>query len=202
MSDKTDIVVHKPELTFIQKLVAIQATLIASKDKENKFGGFSYRTAEGILAAVKPHLERHSLFMSINDVIVVHGEGDRARFYLESTVTVTDGVNSKSTAALAREPLEKKGTDASQITGAASSYARKYALNGFWGIDDAKADPDANHGSEDMMAKVDTVLAACKTKEEAVAKMQAIKASKATTPTVMKYAVEEFNKKFPKEVAK
>ncbi len=189
---------NKNELTFFQKLTAIQYELVASKDKENKFGGFSYRTAEGILKAVKPHLHKHGLFMSIQDDIVTRGEGDQTRFYLETTVSVTDGATYLETKAMARESLSKKGMDDAQVTGAASSYARKYALNGMFGIDDSKQDPDSNHGNEALMAKVDAAISACNTKEEAIEKMQSIKASPACNKAVLKYATDKFNAKFNK----
>lgn len=202
------------ELSFYQKLSKIQNELVAKKDKENKFGGFSYRTAEGILAAVKPHLAAHGLFLSIQDEIVfigregVHETSSQAaehkvttarevgRYYLRSTVSVTDGEKTHSVSAMARESFSKKGMDDAQVTGACSSYARKYALNGFFGIDDSKQDPDANHGSDAMMAKVDEVLDACTTREEAIQKMQAIKKSPKCNKAVLKYATEKFNSKF------
>lgn len=212
------------ELSFYEKLSDIQSKLVAAKDKENKFGGFSYRTAEGILAAIKPHLATHKLFMYITDEIVQIGSENEVtsetnnhkvtkdglvttnttksltkdgRFYLRATVTVTDGKDTVSTFAMARESLDKKGMDTAQITGAASSYARKYALNGMWGIDDAKQDPDAKTGDDAMMKRVDTALDSCKTREEAVTKMGAIKASPACTPSVLKYAMAKFKEKFP-----
>ena len=180
------------EVSFYEKLTAIQSTLVASKDKENKFGGFSYRTAEGILKAVKPLLKTHNLFMSIQDDVVMVGD----RFYVRATVKVTDGTNTETAFAYAREPLSKKGCDEAQITGASSSYARKYALNGMWGIDDAKQDPDANHGNQELMTKVDAAIDGCATKEEAVTKLQAIKASPACNKEVLRYATTKFNEKF------
>lgn len=185
------------ELTFHEKLVAIQSELVASKDKENKFGGFSYRTAEGILAAVKPHLAKHGLFLTIQDDIVTRGEGERERFYLQATVTITDGSGTISVSALARESLSKKGMDDAQVTGASSSYARKYCLNGMFAIDDSKQDPDTNHGSDEMNSKVDEILAKCATREEAIEKLGAIRKSKMGTPSVLKYAAEKFKEKFP-----
>ena len=179
-------------LNFFEKLTEIQATLVASKDKENKFGGFSYRTAEGILKAVKPHLKTFGLFMSINDEIEMIGD----RYYVKAVVMVTDGTNTHTASAYARESLTKKGMDDAQVTGASSSYARKYALNGMWGIDDAKQDPDANHGNQELMTKVDAAIDGCATKEEAVTKLQAIKASPACNKEVLRYATTKFNEKF------
>lgn len=126
-------------MEFWEKLVAIQNDLKAPKDKENKFGGFRYRSCEGILEAVKPLLAREGLVLSISDEIVeVTG-----RVYVKATATITDGTNSQQVTAYAREADTKKGMDPSQVTGASSSYARKYALNGLFCIDDAKdADTD------------------------------------------------------------
>lgn len=125
----------RPE--FIAKVATIQATLNAPKGQLNSFGGYRYRSAEDILTAVKPLLG--GLILSISDEILLIGD----RFYVKATATITDGEHEQSTSALAREPLNKKGADESQITGMASSYARKYALNGLFAIDDAKdADTD------------------------------------------------------------
>lgn len=126
-------------MEFWEKLVAIQNDLKAPKDKENKFGGFRYRSCEGILEAVKPLLAREGLVLSISDEIIeVTG-----RVYVKATATITDGTNSQQVTAFAREADTKKGMDPSQVTGASSSYARKYALNGLFCIDDAK-DPDTD----------------------------------------------------------
>lgn len=126
-------------MEFWEKLVAIQNDLKAPKDKENKFGGFRYRSCEGILEAVKPLLAREGLVLSISDEIIeVTG-----RVYVKATATITDGTNSQQVTAYAREADTKKGMDPSQVTGASSSYARKYALNGLFCIDDAK-DPDTD----------------------------------------------------------
>lgn len=128
---------------FIKKLSKVQSELKAPKDLFNKFGGYSYRSAEGIMEAVKPLLAREGLILTVCDDIVLVGE----RYYVKATATITDGVNSLSNSAFAREAGEKKGQDDSQITGATSSYARKYALNGLLCIDDTKdADATNTHG--------------------------------------------------------
>lgn len=135
-------------MEFWEKLVAIQNDLKAPKDKENKFGGFRYRSCEGILEAVKPLLFRYGLVLSISDEIVeVTG-----RVYVKATATITDGTNSQQVTAYAREPDAKKGMDPAQVTGATSSYARKYALNGLFCIDDAK-DPDTDEYQKQTRAK-------------------------------------------------
>lgn len=125
---------------FYENIIHVQATLNAPKNQYNSFGKYSYRSCEDILGALKPLLAERGLFQFINDEIVLIGE----RYYVKSTVTVTDGENSISNSALAREAETKKGMDDSQITGATSSYSRKYALNGMWNIDDTKdADTEA-----------------------------------------------------------
>jgi hypothetical protein len=131
----------------MEKLVKIQSELKAPKSLFNKFGGYSYRSAETILEAVKPLLTKYNMMLIITDDVVNLED----RFYIKATATVTDiksGI-SISSAALAREPFNKKGSDESQITGAASSYARKYALNGLFAIDDGvDADSQNKHESE------------------------------------------------------
>lgn len=126
-------------MNFYEKLIEIQTTLNAPKNQYNKFGKYAYRNCEDILQALKPHLSKHKLFQKITDELVnIDG-----RYYVKATVTVTDGEVSESNSAYAREDEVKKGMDGAQITGAASSYSRKYCLNGFWGIDDNK-DPDSD----------------------------------------------------------
>lgn len=120
------------------KLWTIQQTLNAPKNQRNNFGGYSYRSAEDILEAVKPLLQNVTL--TLNDEIVLIGE----RYYVKATATLSDGEDAIAVTAYAREEENKRGMDASQLTGATSSYARKYALNGLFCIDDAKdADTDA-----------------------------------------------------------
>ncbi|EFA1899504.1 ERF family protein [Escherichia coli] len=121
-----------------KKLLTIQQTLNAPKGQYNKFGGYSYRSAEDILEAVKPLLQNVTLMVS--DEIVLIGD----RYYVKATATLSDGEDSISATAFAREEKEQKGMTAGQLTGATSSYARKYALNGLFCIDDAKdLDTDA-----------------------------------------------------------
>lgn len=176
---------------LIRKLVDVQERLVAKKGKQNKFGGFNYRTAESILAAVKPLLAEHGLFIMLSDVIETEGEGDKERFYLKTTVLITDGENQISNSAYARETLDKKGMDQAMITGAASSYARKYALAGMFGIDDEGLDPDRGHTK--MMEAVDKKFAACKTQEDADKQLAQVKAAK-VDKAVKDYAVEVHSK--------
>lgn len=135
----------------MNKLAEIQQKLKAPKNQRNKFGNYNYRSCEDILEAVKPLLGDSVLL--VTDEIVQIGE----RYYVKATVQFITSDGKKSVSAFARETFDKKGMDAAQITGAASSYARKYALNGLFCIDDTK-DPDTN-------APPDTKTAA-KTKEE------------------------------------
>lgn len=128
------------------KLQQIQSELVAPKDKLNKFAGYNYRSAEGILEALKPHLEKHKAIVTLSDEMVLVGD----RVYVKATACFTADGESISVNAFAREPEDKKGSDASQITGAASSYARKYALNGLFCIDDTKdADATNDHGMKE-----------------------------------------------------
>ncbi len=126
------------------KLGAVQNDLKAPKNQTNNFGGYKYRSAEDILQAAKPLCIANGLVLTLSDAVELVGE----RFYIKATATVTEaetGAQIMATA-YAREPATKKGSDESQITGMASSYARKYALNGLFAIDDTKdADTDEYH---------------------------------------------------------
>ena len=135
---------EKKEKTIYEKLLAVQNELKAPKDKRNNFGGYNYRSCEGILEAVKPLLQEQGLMLTIKDEVVNIGD----RYYVRATALLDDISSNGEIAitALAREEEAKKGMDASQITGTASSYARKYALNGLFLIDDTKdADTDEFH---------------------------------------------------------
>lgn len=126
------------KLTLHEKLSAIQKELKAPKSRFNKFGGFAYRNCEDILDAVKKHLD--GLIVTISDEMVLVG----TRHYVKATAVLSDGTHTVFVSAYAREPELKKGMDEAQITGATSSYARKYALNGLFCIDDSK-DADSDH---------------------------------------------------------
>ena len=127
-------------LTAHEKLVSIQSELKAPKSQTNAFGKYKYRSCEDILEAVKPLLKEHGLSLTISDEIVEVG----GRVYVKATATISDEEHGHSVTAFARESLEQKGMSDAQITGAASSYARKYALNGLFLIDDTK-DSDATN---------------------------------------------------------
>lgn len=124
-------------MTIYEKLAAIQAKLKAPKDLENKFGGYRYRSAEGILEAVKPLLTENKCVLLLKDGL----ESIEGRVYIKATAQFFDTTAPETfleVTAYAREDESKKGMDACQVTGAASSYARKYALNGLFCIDDNK----------------------------------------------------------------
>ena len=116
----------------------IQRALVAPKNERNNFGNYAYRTCEGILAALKPLLEAENATVTLTDEVVAIGE----RIYVKATATLASDEGTASTSAYAREAQTKKGMDESQITGMASSYARKYALCGLFAIDGG-ADADA-----------------------------------------------------------
>ena len=129
--------------TIHEKLSQIQSKLNAPKGQYNSFGKYNYRNCEDILQALKPILSEHKCHVSLSDEVVIVGN----RFYIKATATITDSENNSfSTTAFAREAESKKGMDESQVTGSTSSYARKYALNGLFAIDDNKdADMLNNH---------------------------------------------------------
>ena len=134
-----------------QKLQGIQSSLKAPKGQTNKFGGYRYRSAEDILEALKPLLGEWGCSLILLDEMVEVG----GRVYVKATANLIDNETESvlSTSAFAREAEVKKGMDDAQITGSASSYARKYALNGLFAIDDTK-DPDATntHGKDRSQA--------------------------------------------------
>lgn len=132
----------------MKTLNKIQKELNVPKGQMNNFGNYRYRSCEDILEAVKPLLGNATL--TISDEMVMLGD----RFYVKATAALKDGEETTSVTAYAREALEKKGMDTAQITGATSSYARKYSLNGLFCIDDVKdADSTNTHGKEDKAPK-------------------------------------------------
>ena len=134
---------------ILKKLSIIQQELKAPKGQYNNYGGYKYRSCEDILEAVKPLLKKQGLALTIkDDLIAIDG-----RFYIKAIAQLFDetGKEIAFTTALAREEETKKGMDASQLTGSTSSYARKYALNGLFAIDDTKdADATNTHGKEEI----------------------------------------------------
>ena len=132
-----------------KKLMAIQSELKAPKGQRNSFGNYNYRSCEDIVEAVKPLLKKHECTLTLSDEVFIALD----RVYIKATAPFT-GDSVLEVTALAREPLDKKGMDSSQITGTASSYARKYALNGLFLIDDTKdADTDSYHKTTNKPTK-------------------------------------------------
>ena len=129
--------------TIQEALGDIQVNMKAPKTQVNDFGGYSFRSAEDILNAAKPFIKKHKCILLLNDELVLMMD----RFYVKATAKLMKGEESISVDAFARETENKKGMDEAQITGSASSYARKYALNGLFCIDDVK-DAD-NHDNSD-----------------------------------------------------
>ena len=152
-----------------KKLATIQSRLKAPKNQYNSFGKYKYRSCEDILEALKPLANEQGCTITIEDSPIMVGEWH----YIQATATLSDGYNSTSVKAYARESETKSGMDSSQITGTASSYARKYALNGLFAIDDTK-DADTMDNRQKVepnpeakeLAKVKAQLKQAKTADE------------------------------------
>ena len=132
-------------------LSKIQAAIKAPKGQFNNFGKYKYRSCEDIVEAVKPVINSLGFYLILSDQLVNIGN----RFYIEATATISNGLETFSAKALAREEESKKGMDGAQVTGASSSYARKYALNGLFAIDDTK-DSDATNNGKDIEPEFDS----------------------------------------------
>lgn len=141
------------QVVLTQRVGDIQHRLKAPKGQYNSFGKYNYRSCEDILEGVKPLLKEHNLALLINDEIVQIGE----RYYVKATAKITDGREIVSATAYAREPDNKKGMDESQITGATSSYARKYALNALLCIDDTKDADTMDNNKKPVQQTQETV---------------------------------------------
>lgn len=166
-------------MSIYEKLIALQGELKAPKGNYNSFGKYKYRSCEDILEAVKPLLKKYGLALILTDDVLECG----GRIYIKATASLTDteGGTRIGNTAFARESAEKKGMDDSQVTGTASSYARKYALNGLFLIDDTKdADTDEykrqtqavgraiemlGTGSDEQMASAEEVANAVNTQQ-------------------------------------
>ena len=132
-------------IDLFRKLLIVQMALKAPKNQKNTFGNYNYRSCEDIVEAVKPILVENNLLLTISDELVQKGE----RYYIKATIIITDTETGKKheVSGYAREEENKKGMDSMQLTGATSSYARKYALNGMFAIDDTKdSDATNEHG--------------------------------------------------------
>ena len=144
-------------MEIYKKLMGIQTKLKAPKSQRNSFGNYNYRSCEDILEAVKPLLDEFKVALTIKDEIILIGE----RYYIKATATLIDidTGDTTETSAYARESAEKRGMDSSQVTGATSSYARKYALNGLFAIDDNKdADATNTHGKDTIKVNMTPAL--------------------------------------------
>ena len=139
-------------------LQQIQSELKANKSQFNKFGGYSYRSCEDILEAAKPVLAKYGASIVLSDEIVLIGD----RYYVKATATIKTTDESESTTAYAREAVARKCMDESQITGSASSYARKYALSGLFALDDNK-DADTMDNRQQAAPKAETPAVDLKT---------------------------------------
>ena len=146
------------------KLAKVQIELKAPKTQFNKFGGYHYRKAEDILEAVKPILVKHGLTILCTDDLVSVNE----RYYVKASAILVDTEDGESitVTAFAREEEDKKGMDGSQITGASSSYARKYAMNGLFAIDDTADSDTTNQGDTAKTDKADKADKKVQKKEE------------------------------------
>jgi len=173
-------------MNIYEKLLNIQSELKAPKNQRNNFGGYNYRSCEDILEAVKPLLSKYKATIIINDCIV----NIENRFYIKAEVTFIDVENDNlgviKATALAREEDSKKGMDSMQLTGATSSYARKYALNALFCIDDT-ADSDTTNTHETELS------------EKQINRLYAIAFSKGITKEKVNAQIK---KKFNKEVSK
>lgn len=132
-------------MNIYEKLSKIQVEMKCAKSQYNSFGKYSYRNCEDIQEAVKPYLKELKCTLMTSDEIVMIGD----RYYIKATATITDAESESyiSNTSYAREEFDKKGMDSSQITGSTSSYARKYALNGLFCLDDTK-DADTGKGED------------------------------------------------------
>lgn len=171
------------EKTINERLVLVQSVLKAPKDMNNDFGHYRYRSCESILEELKPHLSKNGLLLLLTDDIVVIG----ARTYVKASAILRDmeGANPEQliVTAFAREEEVKKGMDSSQITGAASSYARKYALNGMFLIDDTR-DSDVTNKGQDHEERIERKARAQKA-EESQSQTEAHQETKPPIPSNM-----------------
>ena len=154
------------------KLAAVQSALKAPKGQYNSFGKYKYRSCEDIVESVKPLLNAQGLLLTMSDELVLIGD----RFYVKASATVYDTADGKSitVTALAREEENKKGMDGSQVTGASSSYARKYALNGLFAIDDTKDSDATNETPKEEKTKNEPIPDVAVLRERLIARLDAL----------------------------
>ena len=149
--------------SFMTRVAKVQAELKAPKNQYNTFGKYKYRSCEDILEAAKPLCVQHGIVLTVNDTVDLIGD----RYYIRATATLhdTESDATLSNEASAREENEKKGMDAAQLSGATSSYARKYALNGLFSIDDTKDADTDEFTTQSAAKKPDTPKPAAKKQE-------------------------------------
>lgn len=153
----------------------IQEELKAPKSQYNRFGGYAYRSVEDILTAIKPLLVKENADLTLTDELVLIGD----RYYVKATATYEDKGGKKVVTGYAREAENKKGMDASQVTGTASSYARKYALNGLFLIDDTKdADSEEYHRRTSPATQRKQTVKRQSTQQQVTKEQQVISAKK------------------------
>lgn len=183
-------------MSILKSLREMQAELKAPKGQYNSFGKYKYRSAEDILEAVKPLAVKHKLTFHIDDTIVMVGD----RIYIKSTVVVQNDAGEEVTSSsYAREEETKKGMDGSQVTGAASSYARKYALNAMLLIDDTKdSDATNSHGQDNAPEPKKNVSQKSDDKDLMTKSIEHIKGSankQQAYDTIMKHYADKFTEK-------
>ena len=168
----------------MKELLQIQSELKAPKGQFNAYGKYKYRSCEDILEAVKPILKKNNCTLLLSDSLIYVGE----RYYIKATATLVNAEGkSVSTEAYAREEETKKGMDASQITGASSSYARKYALNGLLCIDDNKDSDTTNTGDNAPAAPAKASKEDSAEVEKAIAEINAAKSKDELINAIAKY---------------
>lgn len=168
----------------MKELLQIQSELKAPKGQFNAYGKYKYRSCEDILEAVKPILKKNNCTLLLSDSLIYVGE----RYYIKATATLVNAEGkSVSTEAYAREEETKKGMDASQITGASSSYARKYALNGLLCIDDNKDSDTTNTGDNAPAAPAKASKEDSAEVEKAIAEINAAKSKEELINAIAKY---------------
>ena len=168
----------------MKELLQIQSELKAPKGQFNAYGKYKYRSCEDILEAVKPILKKCNCTLLLSDSLVYVGD----RYYIKATATLINAEGkSVSTEAYAREEDTKKGMDASQITGASSSYARKYALNGLLCIDDNKDSDTTNTGDNAPAAPAKASKEDSAEVEKAIAEINAAKSKEELVKAIAKY---------------
>lgn len=174
---------------ILETLAYIQSELKSPKGQHNSFGNYNYRSCEDILNALKPLLKETNTAIVISDEIVLIGD----RYYVKAIATLLNGPQSHSATAYARESLDKKGMDSAQITGATSSYARKYALNGLLAIDDSKdADTQDNTLKSDPIEIKKAVESVGGTVVNNIPKVHCVKCNAEISSKVYNYSMDKY----------